>query len=97
MFLRKDRDKEMERELELARGQRHSQPPPQNAELKKGMSKALMHTAMMLKSDSYQYVNGGLMVNELEDGYVNVKGNLTLRHNDDVTMINRSYIGKKHD
>lgn len=98
IFLRKDKDKEIQRELEVLRGQRHSAPSmPPNSELSVGMAKVLLHTSMMLRSKDYEYINGGLMVNEMDNGYVNIKGDLMLRSKEDVTQIQRTYIGRKNE
>jgi hypothetical protein len=57
--------------------ERSSQPP--NKDLKHGMGKSLVHVGMLLQSNTCDYVSGGLMVSDINGGYINVKGDLMLR------------------
>lgn len=61
-------------------------PPVQSVEVQHvtpqamtAMAHALSHAGEMLNSGDFEYLSGGIMVNDLGHGVVNIRGDLSLR------------------
>ena len=69
---------------------------PHNIDLKRGMGKSLVHVGMLLQSSTCDYVSGGLMVTDINGGFINIKGDLMLRMKPKAEP-KRSFIGQAED